>query len=548
MPRTQRFALAIRTHLHHDLARVGLWYPVAFAVGIGIYCTLPFPYAEMATSAAMLAAIATRGFQKLAAMWLWLASGVLCCHMHAVVRGAELIKQRLYLDHQPAVITRITHHEKGNFLDIRTDHGCFHVWRRGHATSPPAGHSIIVSAFVFPPQARHATRDFDEKWAAFWQGNAATGHVTYLAPVYAAHDPPVRHHPMDTAISKFVHPELGQLWSKLIRAEGVISKSTRQTYALSGLSHVLAVSGLHMTIVGGMIFVMMSRLLILLFPWRWHSYAHRVAALVCLPVLWLYAWQCWGAVSARRAVVLSSLVLISHIVNKPHHAMTLCLLAGLFVLLLNPEALFSLSFQMSFMAVFTLVHESSQRIMTPARNKTASSIISNLCTTVKLTLVTTLYATALPDVCAVGLGVISNLWTIPYVSYVVMPLAFLTYIATMIALPAEGVISLCEGALMGLNACACFGAWLSHAMAIPIPKPTPVCLALITLSLLWGMIWRGSWRRWNRIGLMIAVAAQAAPAPPYYDMTAIIQSHIAQQKRVTKTLFHTTFLKGERLT
>lgn len=523
--------LDLKKSLQDDWAQMGHWYPVALAGGIGLYCVVPSPTLECSAVILLWLSIKWAHKPKLPVVMLWSVAGILLTHYHAFYRGALFIPERVFLKQSGGVIRHIGCYEKGCFLAVQTQEGRLHLWHRTSHTHYFAGQAIVFSARLFPPQPSSPQHPFDEKWMAFWNGYRATGHITAIHDLHQHKPHDLFQTRIDHAVQQFRTPEIGQLWSKLIRAQGVISKSMRQTYAQSGLSHVLAVSGLHMTIVGGMLYFMLSRMLVLLFPWRWHTHAQPAAALICLPVLWLYAWQCWSAVSARRAVVLSSLVLLSRVYHKPHHSLRFCMLAGLFVLLVNPEALFSLGFQMSFMAVLTLVHENQRLHVSNARKSPSQTLWGNLRMTVKLTCVTTLYATALPDVQSLGLGVISNLWTIPYVTFVVMPLAFLTFMAALLGFQGVLWVTLCEYSLKGLNVSAATGAWLSQWLHVSLPKPSSFSILCVTISLLWGILWRSSWRRWNRWGLLIALVSLWIPCPQNTDHTQTILEHLTYMKK-----------------
>jgi len=114
----------------------------------------------------------------------------------------------------------------------------------------------------------------------------------------------------------------------------------------AGLSHLLAVSGLHVGVIA-LIFFTFFRLII---PNR------IVARILTILSLVLYAGVCNWSPSVFRASIMISLYLLSKIISrKPQINNTLC--ASLIIITaINPQQLFSIGLQLSFMAVITLVN------------------------------------------------------------------------------------------------------------------------------------------------------------------------------------------------
>ncbi|MCE2893687.1 MAG: competence protein ComEC family protein [Flammeovirgaceae bacterium] len=120
-------------------------------------------------------------------------------------------------------------------------------------------------------------------------------------------------------------------------------------YAASGAMHVLAVSGLHVGIIYGI-------LLFLLRPlnrFAWSRWAVAVVSLVCL---WVFAFVTGLSPSVLRAVVMFSFVAIARPFGKRTNIYN-TLAASAFVLLLyNPYLIMSVGFQLSYLAVLGIVY------------------------------------------------------------------------------------------------------------------------------------------------------------------------------------------------
>ncbi|NOS56584.1 MAG: ComEC/Rec2 family competence protein [Cyclobacteriaceae bacterium] len=120
-------------------------------------------------------------------------------------------------------------------------------------------------------------------------------------------------------------------------------------YAASGAMHVLAVSGLHVGIIYGI-------LLFLLRPLNRFAWSRWTVAVVSLVCLWVFAFVTGLSPSVLRAVVMFSFVAIARPFGKRTNIYN-TLAASAFVLLLyNPYLIMSVGFQLSYLAVLGIVY------------------------------------------------------------------------------------------------------------------------------------------------------------------------------------------------
>lgn len=118
----------------------------------------------------------------------------------------------------------------------------------------------------------------------------------------------------------------------------------RTAFERTGSFHLLVVSGLHITIVIGLIF--------------WFARKLRMGALsasaVVIGLALPYAFLTGFAPPVQRALWLSAVYLVSRILYRERAALNAIGIAALGVLVLNPSALFDASFQMTFLAVLAI--------------------------------------------------------------------------------------------------------------------------------------------------------------------------------------------------
>jgi len=123
-----------------------------------------------------------------------------------------------------------------------------------------------------------------------------------------------------------------------------LQHSMRSAFERTGSFHLLVVSGLHITIVIGLIFWLARKLRIRQLP------ATLLAISLALP----YAFLTGFAPPVQRALWLSAVYLFSRILYRERAALNAIGIASIGVLMHNPSALFDASFQMTFLAVLSI--------------------------------------------------------------------------------------------------------------------------------------------------------------------------------------------------
>ena len=126
-----------------------------------------------------------------------------------------------------------------------------------------------------------------------------------------------------------------------------LSDELREVYSTSGVSHVLAVSGLHVGIMCWFLYLILPAFLFRRQKW--------LRELLVLGVLWTYAIAIGHPVSITRTLIMFSIVAVCRAVNHESSALNSLGIAALVMLAANPSTLFDMSFQLSFSAVFFIV-------------------------------------------------------------------------------------------------------------------------------------------------------------------------------------------------
>lgn len=198
----------------------------------------------------------------------------------------------------------------------------------------------------------------------------------------------------------------------------------------SGLAHLLAISGLHMGIVGGLVYLFAWRILALIEPLALRIPVRKPAALIAMTSCAAYLILSGASVSTQRAFIMAVIVFGAILVDRSALSLRSCALAMICVLFLAPWSALTPGFQMSFAATSALIltytawqkHRLAQTRL--GRRRIVFWVQSLIVT-----------------------AGVSSLATMPFVLYHFERLAGLGFLANLIAMP---IISLISAPLAGL--------------------------------------------------------------------------------------------------
>ncbi|MEJ2584007.1 MAG: ComEC/Rec2 family competence protein [Robiginitalea sp.] len=121
------------------------------------------------------------------------------------------------------------------------------------------------------------------------------------------------------------------------------------SYRKAGALHLLAVSGLHVGILAALVYGLLG-------PLRNFRYGRQLRLLLGTALLWGYALLCGYSPSVVRAVILFSFVSYAFYLQRPGETLHFLAMAWIFMLvLINPNWLLQVGFQLSFAAVGAIV-------------------------------------------------------------------------------------------------------------------------------------------------------------------------------------------------
>lgn len=284
----------------------------------------------------------------------------------------------------------------------------------------------------------------------------------------------------------------------------------------AGLSHLLAVSGLHVgLILGG-------------FWWLLGGISNRLTAVCGASVLLLYGCLVGPRPSLLRAAVMALLVILAVATERPPQALNALCAALILILSLNPGAAFDLGFQLSFLATAGILLLTPRLLRRWRRKATgpAGHVAAGLAVTVAAQLAT------LP-VTAVRIGVLTplapmlNLLFVPWTALTLGVSLIWVVLAAGASMPVLSVVAEPGAALLlgVLDALSVPFAWVSELppgawLAIPVSVRF---IAALTLTIWLGIILSGVRRAVYALCLVLACTPTPGDPDPRLVMLDVGQ-------------------------
>lgn len=226
-------------------------------------------------------------------------------------------------------------------------------------TSLKAGDELLVFSRISPPANSNNFDEFDYARYLMHKGVSGTGYVgsRKWRLVSSGQTSSLRltansyREKLLSLYRKlgFDGDELAVLSAFTVGDKTELSESVRESYSVAGASHVLALSGLHI----GLLYAL---LLFLLAPLARIGIAGRIfCCLFLLLLLWSFAFFTGLSPSVVRSVCMFSILALAKIFNRKSLTLNTLAATAWFMLLFNPVWLFDVGFQLSFLAVTSIL-------------------------------------------------------------------------------------------------------------------------------------------------------------------------------------------------
>lgn len=206
-----------------------------------------------------------------------------------------------------------------------------------------------------------------------------------------------------------------------------ITPELREAFNRAGISHLLAISGLHVGIVASVSFFLFRWLLSWVPFFLVRAWTRKGAALLAMGPVLAYGVLAGMSPSTQRAVIMVCVFLLTFLVERDHDLPNTLCIAALTILILHPPSVFSVAFQLSFASVIFIIfgmrRMPGQRENPMGVTRRFRKILFSFTAVSFLAIVGTAPLTLFHFNQISVAGLLSNLIFIPLIGFVVVPLS-----------------------------------------------------------------------------------------------------------------------------
>lgn len=518
---------AIAASLMAQQGRLFGWVPVCLAIGIGGYFSLRFePDDAVWITLALAIVIAVFGLVAVPHILRPLVIGAILIGI-----GAGLAKARVVMVTEPTltfryygpITGRVVKIDRSGSDAVRLTLDQVILARMSPARTPARvrvslhgdqpqlifvpGEVVMTTGHLSPPSGPAEPGGFDFQRHAFFQQLGAVGYTRnpVVGLEHAQGGRALWVHRTRTAVSRAVQADMsgeaGTFAAAIMTGDrAAMNAETLANLRASNLAHLLAISGLHMGLLTGVIFAAVRFLfacvpiLVLRLP------AKKIAAVCAIAVGFFYLLLSGGNVATERAFIMVTVMFVAVLLDRRALTLRAVAMAAIVVLVTSPEALVGPGFQMSFAATTALVF-----VFSHMRNwdlsrfpKWQRGIVAVVTSSAVAGLATAPFAAAHFNMIA-HYGLIANLLSVPLMGILVMPAAVVAVCLAPFGLWQLGLWPMEQGLRWIMFVAETVGT--AEGAVGHVAAPGPWVLPLLALGLLTVVLWAG---RGKAVGVAVA--------------------------------------------
>lgn len=214
------------------------------------------------------------------------------------------------------------------------------------------GRSITFSATVYPLEEKRNPSQFNYKQYLASQGIYTQIGIQNIQRISSKRQTlswsTLRQKVLSAIDNNFSQQTSSLAKALLIGYKNELDRHEKISFSRAGLSHIMAVSGLH---VG---FILAPFWIIIPFFWTLR-YGRKIGLMLLIGILYFYAGLTDFSASVTRASLVGLFLAYGKLFHKVRNSKNLTAVAALLILLINPSDLFSIGFQLSFGAVYVIL-------------------------------------------------------------------------------------------------------------------------------------------------------------------------------------------------
>lgn len=546
--------------------RLVFWMPVAFAAGAGVYFGLKVePFYLYTCFALLFAAFFQWDCRKspearmLALFVLLFVSGFFAAQTRTIALSRESLKSRMKTTLVSGTVDQVVRLPdfKARLVVKDLAFNGKRDWRTPEkmrlnllpeSPLPDIGDKIEVKALPSPPRVKVDKSGYDSARTLYFERIGGTGAARSPVKVVEKSTETSLRRKIAKRIDAVLPPRTAHIAKALVTGESKeIDPALADAYRNAGIAHILAVSGLHMTLIAGFVFFLIRSLLALSVTVSLKFSTKKIAAFCALAATFCYLKLAGAPISGIRAFIMLSFALGAVFFDRRALSLANVCWAAFLILLFTPESLLSVSFQLSFAAVLALICAYEAGIDKAVRRlEQSESVLLYLLAFALGILLTSLIAGVATAPFAAyhfkriaNYTLLGNLLTTTFAAAWVMPSLF----AAVMLMPFGMDAPLWKLAGIGIeviNRAAEFTSNLPHSVAL-VPAMPFYGLMCAVFGGLWVCLWRGKVRFLGFIPFCFAFATPFLTAKPDVMMT----QSLAAFRRPDGVL---SFTKGDKFT
>lgn len=521
-----------------------VWTPFLLGVGIALYFALPFEpnywWSLGALEATLLLFYALRhkGVTILFTAILLVEFGFVNIQLQTLIKTHQVAFTSQTTQYLKGQISDISYNDKGrkrlllqNVQNFENPlFGKYRVTVMGRDnTDLKVGQCVELIGTFFPPSPVPILNGFQLNRKYFYEGISGIGYANSSIFVIDCEQKQdslfrirlnqIRQKIIDDVANILPPEEAGVVDSVLIGEQSRTPKQTIDNYRNSGLAHFLSVSGLHMGAIAGLMFFIL-RFVLALFPFVALQYdIKKIAAIGAILFSALYLLISGMAIPAERAFIMTAVVMLGIVFNRQAISMRMVCFAGMVLLIISPQALISISFQMSFAAVIALIAFYEKY----AKKISMWSFNQGFCGKIIFYLVGIVICDFVASLATMPFAIyhfhrisvytsLANLLAGPLIGLVLMPLILICLAALPFGIALYPIKALGYG-VNWLNKITDFVSAMPHSVMYIDSLPF-WGFALIICGSYWLCVWQRTWRLWGVIPILLGVISMFFGSQP----------------------------------
>lgn len=348
------------------------------------------------------------------------------------------------------------------------------------------GSRVLFRASLSPirPQAFPGAYDFKKQ--QYFKGISARGFIIRPPKIIQKYEQATLHvfieqirHSIDKTIEKYLPKNTAAIAKALTTGNTAgITKKIRTTFSNSGIAHILAISGLHIGIIGFFIFLIVRLLLCCITPISMFFDIKKIAAIASWLIVLFYLQISGCSVSSIRAFIMHTVVVIAILLDRTAFTMRSVAVAATIIMVYSPEVIMFPSFQMSFGAVIAIIAYVESDFTAPRFLKWLSEVVI---TTIIASIPTSIISISVFNQLTLN-SILANIVSIPLMTFYVMPILMLALFLIPIGI-SQPIILLAGLGIDSLMKIAEKTAQLPGSFFV-MPTPTNTVFAIVIASFL----------------------------------------------------------------